>query len=353
VHLDDRGVEQLGPRGRLGTESGRHRTHLHLPVRAGAQSSPILTTSTNIVYTLDVPINGTAQSATIVNGTGSANAAATVAVTSGRVTLTIAGPIAGGTTAATSYTPPSVDVTILASGAPTSQVQTRLARYKITTAPNSLPQLAMTKTCTAGTDGSGTGNPILTKTTVVDTTPPTISLDQPANGLLFKIGDVLNSQYACADEAQLSTCTGTKTTATPIDTATAGKKTFLVTATDAGGNVAQTLTSYTVVQSTFTANFTDAELANVDAAAAYFNTDRVGLLRSGVAILAYVVSLNGPPDSPVSPPPSNTGPTAVSVSYSAADAQSVTALAQQYGLTGDQLHKYMAIVMVFVWSVQH
>ena len=135
----------------------------------------------------------------------------------------------------------------------------------------------MTKTCTAGTDASGTANPVLTKTTIVDTTPPTISLDQPSNGLLFKIGDVLNSQYACADEASLSTCTGTKATATPIDTATAGKKTFLVTATDAGGNVAQSLTSYTVVQATFTANFTDAEHRHVDAAAAYFNTDRVGL----------------------------------------------------------------------------
>jgi hypothetical protein len=318
----------------------------------GAQSSPILTTTTNIVYTLDVPINGTAQSAALVSGTGTANAAATVAVSNGRVILTIAGPIAGGTTAATSYTPPAIDVTILASGAPTSQVQTRLAGYKLTTAPNSLPQVAMTKTCTAGTDAAGTANPVLTKTTIVDTTPPTISLDQPSNALLFRVGDVLNSQYACADEASLSSCTGTNATATPIDTGTPGKKTFLVTATDAGGNVAQSLTSYTVVQATFTANFTTSEASLLDSAASYFHTDRAGLIRQGVAVIGYYVSVNGPPSGPPGTPPSNTGPISVSTSYSAADAQTVAALGQLYGLTGDQLHKYAAILLIYVWSVQ-
>ncbi len=252
----------------------------------GQQSVPLLTTARNIVYTLDVPINGTAQSATIVSGTGSANAAATVAVTSGRVTLTIPDRSrAARPRRPTTRRPPSTSRSS-PPVRPPPRSRPGLAGYKITTNPSSLPQLAMTKTCAAGTDTSGTGNPVLTKTTIVDTTPPTISLDQPANGLLFKIGDVLNSQYACADESSLSSCTGTKATATPIDTDTAGKKTFLVTATDAGGNVAQTLTSYTVVQNTFTANFTAGEIANVDAAAAYFNTDRVGLLRNGVAVVA-------------------------------------------------------------------
>lgn len=315
----------------------------------GADSVPALTTATNIVYTVDLPVNGTAQSAAIVPNTGTANAqsSASATVTGGRATLTIAGPIAGGTTAATSFTPPAVDVTMVAAGLPTTQVTTQLAGYRITTAPSALPQVAITKTCTPTAP-----SPVLTRTTIVDTTPPTITLDQPTNGTLLAIGDVLNAQYACADEAQLNACQGSVATATPMDTATAGKKTFLVTATDAGGNVAQSLVSYTVVQATFTANFTAAEAANVDAAAAYFGTDRVGLLRMGVNIVAYVVSVNGPPSDPVTPTPTNTGPVSISVTYNAPDAQRVSALAQLYGLTGDQLHRYVATVLAYVWYVQ-
>jgi len=321
----------------------------------GAGSVAALTTATNIVHTLDLPINGTAQSAQIVAGSGTANAtgSASVVVTGGRVVLTIAGPIAGGTTSATSYTPPAFDVTVQAGGLPTAQVQTQLAGYKITTAPSALPQLATTKTCTAGDPGNGKPNPILTKTTIVDTTPPTIALDQPLNGALFTIGDVQTSQYSCADEAQVSACSGPVATGAAIDTATGGKKAFIVTATDAGGNVAQVMASYTVVQSTFTANFTDAEAANLDAAAKYFGTDRVGLIKIGLYILTLSVQLNGPPTQPVSPP-ANTGTVSVALSYSAADAQGILLTAQLYGLTGDQFHRLAANVGIYYYGVlQH
>jgi hypothetical protein len=314
----------------------------------GAGSVPLLTTATNIAYTLDVPINGVVQSASVVSGTGTVTGTATV--TNGQVVLAVAGPIAGGSTTATAYTPPTVDVVVQASGLPNAAVQTRLAGYRITTAPNNLPQLAMTRTCTAGTNT--TPNPVLTRTTVIDTTPPAITLDQPANGSLFKIGDVLASQFACTDETGVGTCTGTKANGAAIDTATAAKKTFLVTATDASGNTAQAMTSYTVVQATFVANFTPDQIAAVDGAAAYYNTDRVGLLRMGIAIVGYVVAVNGPPENTVSPPPANTGSVSVSVSYSAADAQSLSSMAGLYGLTGDQLHRWVADVLVYVWIVR-
>jgi hypothetical protein len=75
-------------------------------------------------------------------------------------------------------------------------------------------------------------------------------------------------------------------------------------------------------------------------------------MRMGVSIVAYIVSLNGPPAVQVSPPPANTGPISVSVSYSAADAQNISNLARLYGLTGDQLHRYVASVLVYVWYVR-
>jgi hypothetical protein len=112
------------------------------------------------------------------------------------------------------------------------------------------------------------------------------------------------------------------------------------------------MTSYTVVQATFVANFTPDQIAAVDGAAAYYNTDRVGLLRMGIAIVGYVVAVNGPPENTVSPPPANTGSVSVSVSYSAADAQSLSSMAGLYGLTGDQLHRWVADVLVYVWIVR-
>ena len=109
--------------------------------------------------------------------------------------------------------------------------------------------------------------------------------------------------------------------------------------------------TYTVVQSVFTNYFSADEAVAVDSAAAYFNTDRPGLLRLGAAIVAYIEAYYGPPAQPVSPPPANTGPISVSVSYSAADAQSVLSLAQLYGLTGDQLIRYGVNILGYVWYV--
>jgi hypothetical protein len=336
------------------TQVGASRT-MTFRLAVGAGSVPALTSATNLVYTLGTPINGTAQSATLVAGTGTANAraSAAVTVTGGKAVLTIAGPIAGGTTAATPYTPPAIDVTIVAGGTPGTAVRTELAGTRVTQAPTGLPQLAVTRTCTAGDAAGGRPNPLLTSTAILDTTPPAVTLDQPLHGAVFAVGAAVPASFGCSDAVLVASCTGTVASGAAIDTATPGVKSMVVTARDSSGNVAQTVASYTVVQVTFTARFAAGEVAGLDATAAYFGTDRPGLVRLGVAVIGYVVSVAGPPAAPVSPAPANTGTVAVSTTYSVTQAQQVSLVAAMYGLTGDQLHRYGANIAMYVYAVQH
>jgi lysophospholipase L1-like esterase len=99
------------------------------------------------------------------------------------------------------------------------------------------------------------GNPS-TKTvtySVIDVTPPTITINAPVDGAAIAQHAVVGADYACADEAGgsgVATCVGTVGNGAAIDTATLGVHTFTVDATDNADNPSTSTVTYTVVDVT-------------------------------------------------------------------------------------------------------
>jgi hypothetical protein len=80
-----------------------------------------------------------------------------------------------------------------------------------------------------------------------DATAPAIAVTTPATGARYLLGISVTASYACSDaRSGVSTCTGTVQNGVPIDTATAGEKTFSVQASDRAGNPAALTVNYTV-----------------------------------------------------------------------------------------------------------
>ncbi len=313
---------------------------------------PALTTATNIKYAFSAPTNGTVKSASVESGTGSTNAraGATTTVSSGVVTLTLPGPISGGTTSATSFTPPIFDVTITAGTTVGAPVQTKFQNFQEHLAVQLVTQ---DLNCPGGNTGNNAPNPTLTSTTIVDTTPPIALIAKPANGDIYLVGDTVASNYACVDDHSLSSCAGPVANGSVIDTTTAGIKTFTVTATDAAGNIAKVFVSYTVDPKTvtFTAHFPDSAGPALDAAAAYLHTTRDNLPRAAVALFAYADAVNPSLAHPVEPPP-ETGTIAIGTTYSQDQVPFILDLAAKWGMSGDDFHTYATDIVVYLVSLQ-
>ena len=72
--------------------------------------------------------------------------------------------------------------------------------------------------------------------------------DHAANGGVYQFNKTALAAFGCADGGSgLATCTGTVANGAAIDTSSVGTKSFVVTATDAVGNISSTTVSYTVV----------------------------------------------------------------------------------------------------------
>jgi hypothetical protein len=72
-----------------------------------------------------------------------------------------------------------------------------------------------------------------------DSDKPTANITRPADGASYKLGQVVNANYKCADKASgsgIDTCVGTVPVDSPIDTTSVGDHSFTVTATDKAGN---------------------------------------------------------------------------------------------------------------------
>jgi len=89
----------------------------------------------------------------------------------------------------------------------------------------------------------------------VDRKPPVIVVIAPANGAVYAVGQVVRANYACTDGGSgVKSCTGTQNgaavpTDSPVDTATAGPKTFTVASRDNVDNAAVPVTATYTVQS--------------------------------------------------------------------------------------------------------
>jgi hypothetical protein len=87
--------------------------------------------------------------------------------------------------------------------------------------------------------------------TVVDATPPNITLTTPANGAVYALGEQLTADYSCTDdESGVASCVGSVANGAAVDTGSLGEKTFTVEASDNAGNTASETVSYTVADRT-------------------------------------------------------------------------------------------------------
>jgi hypothetical protein len=86
--------------------------------------------------------------------------------------------------------------------------------------------------------------------TIADRTPPSITLDTPADGATYTLGQQILARYSCDDGPNgsgLNGCKGDLGSGSPLDTTSLGTRTFSVSAYDRAGNEAQVTHSYSVV----------------------------------------------------------------------------------------------------------
>jgi len=82
---------------------------------------------------------------------------------------------------------------------------------------------------------------------LLDTTPPVVSITTPADGATYTLNQSVMAAYACNDpDSTAVTCAGTVPNGSPIDTASIGSKTFTVAGTDQANNQASKSVTYSV-----------------------------------------------------------------------------------------------------------
>lgn len=99
------------------------------------------------------------------------------------------------------------------------------------------------------TDAAGNASSQTVHYTVVDRTGPAIDIVTPADGAVYGLGQQVPADYSCSDDAGgsgVAHCYGTVPDGAPVDTSSAGSKSFTVNAVDAAGNPSSRTVAYTV-----------------------------------------------------------------------------------------------------------
>ncbi|HEY6124275.1 MAG TPA: hypothetical protein VIV63_06465, partial [Steroidobacteraceae bacterium] len=78
-----------------------------------------------------------------------------------------------------------------------------------------------------------------------DATAPVVTITRPANNATYTVGQSVTSSFGCTD-ARMQSCVGTTTNGAPLDTSSAGTKSFTVNALDLAGNTTTLVRTYTV-----------------------------------------------------------------------------------------------------------
>ena len=101
-----------------------------------------------------------------------------------------------------------------------------------------------TYTCKATSAGGTTTKSVTVKR---DATRPTTTITAPAASATYASNQVVNASYTCTDAmSKVASCTGTVANGKPINTTSAGTKSFTVTAKDNAGNSVTKTVNYTV-----------------------------------------------------------------------------------------------------------
>lgn len=98
-------------------------------------------------------------------------------------------------------------------------------------------------------DGAGNETTASATVDVVDRDTPTVELRTPADGASYAVGAEVLADYECSDEpggSGIVSCVGEVPDGAALDTATPGRRSFTVTATDAAGNTASRTVGYEV-----------------------------------------------------------------------------------------------------------
>jgi hypothetical protein len=101
-----------------------------------------------------------------------------------------------------------------------------------------------------GKDLYVTSGPSVIRIFPTDTTNPAITLNSPTDGATYTQGQNVTANYSCSDDTSSGSdlsCSGTVPSGSPLDTSSAGTKTFSVSATDKAGNTETKTVSYNVV----------------------------------------------------------------------------------------------------------
>jgi hypothetical protein len=139
------------------------------------------------------------------------------------------------------FNPPPFRAVVQVDGAAGTVVQNQFDYFQLTTT------LGGTSHCPAGDPTyNGRINPILTNTSVIDTTPPSIAIASPAHGVTYAPGSVVPFTFSCADSSGTPSCVGELANGAPIDTSSSGVYQLDVTSVDAAGNTARRWVTYTV-----------------------------------------------------------------------------------------------------------
>ncbi len=195
---------------------------------------------------IPVPAGATYVSASLSGGSN-LNSTPSIANNAGVLTVSIPGPLVGGTT----VTPPVVTANLIASGAVGAQispaVQTGSTGYQLVANAN-LPVIGTSDLPIDCAPPSP--NPALSTTTIVDTTAPQVIMTNPADGAGYSLGSVVKANFRCDDGAYgsgVATCDGTLANGAALDTSSVGSHTFTVNTTDVAGNSASRTVTYDVV----------------------------------------------------------------------------------------------------------
>jgi hypothetical protein len=104
-----------------------------------------------------------------------------------------------------------------------------------------------TFTCSATSSGGTSSRSVTIRR---DATPPAVAISSPNAGATYAQNQTVNAGFACGDAlAGIATCSGTAANGVAIDTASAGTKSFVVTAVDLAGNATTKSVSYSVAGS--------------------------------------------------------------------------------------------------------